>query len=123
MSNILINPSIREAQQHLDAAWEEMARPEEDVVVYMVCKHALNSVKCYLNGFLLSAGVLRNNSDPVEHLIDECRKVDIRFQDLDLTPFVILNDPDDVYMNLDVANDFLELCAKTRDMVTGVKAG
>jgi len=117
MNEELFKVKLQEAEDHYDAAWEEMARPEEDVVVYMVCKHAYNSVQHSLFGLLHRHGISEYPINSLQALLNECQKVDERFHALDLSPFLKLEDPEDVYMNIEVAKDHLNLAAKTKEMV------
>ena len=112
-----VKSTIDQADELLDMAKEAMCKPEEDVVPYMVCSNAYKSVRKYLTGFLMNHGVEIHTSMSIETLINLCRDVDKRFKDLNLEPLYHLNDPEDVWMNMDTVNDYLDLATKTREMV------
>lgn len=116
--NEIAQSTLEQARLHFENAREESARPEEDVVPYSVCSHAYKAVQHYLTGFLQQHGAQVHTTNPLDALLIECRKVDVRFNELDLTAMMHAEDPEDVWMNIDVMRDYLYLADKTRNMVT-----
>ncbi len=80
-----IKSTLDQAAELFDAAKEELCRPEEDVVPYMVCNNAYRSVTKYLNGYLLKNGIEIHHSMSLQVLLNLCRDVDPKFNDLDLS--------------------------------------
>lgn len=76
-----------EALQKLHQANEELNRPSEDVVSYLVCKNSQVAIENFLKGFLL-----KNNVDPkdlrtIKSLYQKCLAMDDKFRELDLSGF------------------------------------
>lgn len=78
---------FEEAFQKLEAAGEELCRPEEDVVSFLVCKHSQAAIENFLKGYLL-----KNNIDPQGHhnissLYKKCLALNSNFSEIDLSNF------------------------------------
>lgn len=76
-----------EAFSKLVTAKEEMNRPEEDVVTFLVCKNAQFAVESFLTGYLL-----KNNVEPTHHatikdLHEQCVRINPNFSKVNLTEF------------------------------------
>ncbi|HCK22890.1 MAG TPA: hypothetical protein DHW15_12250 [Bacteroidetes bacterium] len=122
MNENIANTTFLQATNHFETAREELARPEEDVVAYMVCNHAYKAVQHYLTAFLQSQGEQVHTANPLDALLNACRQRDERFNALDISALLQLQDPEDVWMNVDVARYHLELAAKARDLVQPTRA-
>ncbi|MDX1627843.1 MAG: hypothetical protein R3345_04035 [Fulvivirga sp.] len=97
-------------------AKDELCKPEEDVVPYSVCRNAYYSITNYLGSYLSMNGVKLSESDSVEDLLNKCRTVDKRFNDLHLSPLYNPTETEDVWMNLDTANDYIKMAESTRQI-------
>lgn len=106
-----------QAEEHFSSAKEELCRPEEDVVPYSVCRHSYNSVLHYLTGYLRAHGNAADESSELHEILISCRKIDSKFDYLNLSKLYHPTDSEDVWMNIDMANDFIKLAEKTRKMV------
>ena len=106
-----------QAEELFQSAETEFARPEEDVVPYMVCRNAYKAVDKFLTGYLLKHGIEIHNNMTLEVLLDLCRDIDPKFKDLNLDPLMVSNQTGDLWMNLDTVKDFITLAGKTRSMV------
>lgn len=78
---------FEEAFKKLEAAGEELCRPEEDVVSYLVCKHSQVAIENFLKGYLL-----KNNIDPEDYgninsLYEKCLELNNSFREIDLSDF------------------------------------
>jgi len=76
-----------EAIQKLKEAYDELCRPEEDVVAPLVCNNSQQAIENYLRGFLIQHG-----SDPVEQetiadLFEKCKAINNHFNEVHLTGF------------------------------------
>lgn len=108
---------LSEADVLLNTAKEELCRPDEDVVHYMVCKHAYKAIEKYMAGFLVKNGVRIHNSTSIGDLLGQCRTIDPGFKKLNLDPLTRAGDPQDLWMNNKTANEFIHLAEQTRIQV------
>ncbi len=114
-----IRAATEQATNQLSNAQIGLSKPEEDVVPYSVCKSAYNAIINYLSVFLMRNGRDIPEDVTVQELLTHCREVDPIFEELHLAPFYHPTQTEDVWMNLDTANDFVAMAVKTRDMVSG----
>lgn len=110
-------PILSEADVLLDKAKEELCRPDEDVVHYMVCRHAYKAIEKYMAGFLVKNGVRIQNSTSINDLLRQCRTIDPAFEKLNLNPLTRAGDPQDLWMNKHTANEFIHLAEQTKNQV------
>lgn len=71
----------------LNQANEELLKPQEDVVTYAVCKNAQYAIENYLKGVLLTNGVDPENLKTIESLYEACKKINPKFEQIDLSEF------------------------------------
>lgn len=112
-----VKSTIDQAEELYDAAKEALCKPEEDVVPYVVCSNAYKSINKYLEAYLLEKSVDFDMSRPAEDMLEYCGKIDSRFEKLDLRKMLKPADSEEVWMNMDVANDYMELAEKIRSLV------
>ena len=62
------NELFEDAIEKLNEANEELFKPKEDVVSYMVCKNAQFAVENFLKGFLTKNGVDPNEYKTIDSL-------------------------------------------------------
>lgn len=117
MNNIKSQSTLSEAEEMLNIAQEELCRPEEDVVHYNVCKHAYKAIEKYLTGFLINHGVHIQNSTSIKELLNQCRKIDSRFNDLNLNHVMDEEHAEKLMMNLHIALEFIQTAKQTRNLV------
>ncbi|MFT4567027.1 MAG: hypothetical protein ACI9FN_001990 [Saprospiraceae bacterium] len=96
---------------------DELCKPEEDVVPYSVCQSAYYSIVNYLGSFLIENGIEFQESENVADLLNSCREIDNKFNDLHLAPLYNPTQRRDVWMNIDTANDYLTMVESTRQML------
>jgi hypothetical protein len=84
MYNQRAKMKIEEADQLLKTAQNEMFRSEEDVVPFMACSKARESIVNYLTGFLLQNGVELDEVLSMESLINKCKGINSKFSELEL---------------------------------------
>jgi HEPN domain-containing protein len=72
------NQLFDKAIEKLIEANEELCRPEEDVVSFMVCKNAQFAIENFLIGFLLHNAVVPNSKSTINELYEQCRAIDCR---------------------------------------------
>jgi len=76
-----------DAIEKLNEANEELFRPEEDIVSYVVCKNSQFAVENYLKGFLLQNGVDPINFKTIDSLYEKCKSINKNFEKVNLSDF------------------------------------
>ena len=110
-------PILSEADVLLETAKEELCRPDEDVVHYMVCKLAYKAIEKYMSGFLIKNGVRIQNSRSINDLLSQCQGIDSNFEKLNLNPLTRHGDPQDLWMSIQTAKEFVNLADQTKNLV------
>lgn len=87
-----INFKFRKADRCLEAAKNELNRPSEDVVPFMVYRNARLSISNDLPGFLWEHGKQLFEDTSAESLPEECCTVNPRFKELELNPLRFMGD-------------------------------
>lgn len=113
----IVSTQLGQAEQRLNQAKNELCKPFEDVVPYSVCNGANDAIVHYLRSFLLFNKKTLPESNAVHDLLRECRSLDARFEELHLAPFYHPTDTEDIWMNMDTAQDFMKMAEKTRQFV------
>ncbi|GGK22743.1 hypothetical protein GCM10007962_16210 [Yeosuana aromativorans] len=75
------------AQEKLKEAKEELFRPEEDMVSYLVCKNSQFAIENYLKGYLLKNGVDIDDCETIDALYNQCLAINANFEKVDLSDF------------------------------------
>ena len=117
MDTIEIKTVFDKADHYLEAARIELNRPAEDVVPYMVCRNARNSVAGYLQAFLLVNGVKQDDEIAPETLLSRCRAINSKFRDLDLSALKFAND-DEYSAEYDEMESCINLARRAKQLVT-----
>jgi HEPN domain-containing protein len=117
MNEIKSKTTLTEAEEMFNNAQEELCRPEEDVVHYNACKNAYKAIEKYMTGFLLNHGIGIQNSHSIQDLLIQCRKIDSKFNDLNLDYVMDAENVDKLMINLSTAKEFINLAGKTRKLV------
>jgi HEPN domain-containing protein len=81
------NKFFDHAIDKLNEANEELYRPEEDLVTFLVCKNSQHAIENFLKGYLLQQGVEPGNYKTIEVLFEECKKFNKKFEMVDLSQF------------------------------------
>jgi HEPN domain-containing protein len=76
---------FNKAQENLKGANEELFKPEEDVVTYLVCKNSQFAIENYLKGYLTLRGFETHDKETMESLLDRCRSLNNKFNQIDLS--------------------------------------
>jgi len=75
------------AIQKLKEANDELCRPEEDVVAFMVCQNSHIAIDNYLKGFLIENDIEPDASASVDKLYEQCKAVNRNFEKVNLSGF------------------------------------
>ena len=116
MYDQLKNP-VEQAEEFFQTAQEELYKPEEDVVRYMVCKSAFNAVLKYLTAYLQERSIPIGQEETLESILELCRKDDPKFNNLALELLYNAHEEEDVWMDMATAQEFMDLAIATRKMV------
>jgi len=81
------NKFFDHAIEKLNEANQELYRPEEDMVSFLVCKNSQHAIENYLKGYLLQQGVEPGNYKTIDVLFEECKKFNKNFEKVDLSEF------------------------------------
>ena len=73
------------ADDQLRKANEELYKPQEDIVSFLVCKNTLQAIENYLKGYLTKRGYETKNEEPLDMLLERCGLLDKRFKHIDLS--------------------------------------
>ncbi len=72
------------AKENLKDANEELFKPKEDVVSYLVCKNSQYAIENYLKGYLSLRGFETNTNENLQKLLDRCKSLDSKFNQVDI---------------------------------------
>lgn len=81
------NKFFDHAIEKLNEANQELYRPEEDMVSFLVCKNSQYAIENYLKGYLLQQGFEPGNYKTIGVLFEECKKINKNFERVDLSNF------------------------------------
>lgn len=112
-----VKTPLQQAEEFLQIAQEELYKPEEDVVRYMVCRSAYKAVQNYLTAYLVKQNIKTNPTMTIENLLDLCRKSNPIFNDLKLDLLYNAHEEEDVWMDMGTAQEFMDLASKTKVLV------
>ncbi|RUA09126.1 MAG: hypothetical protein DSY82_06325 [Flavobacteriia bacterium] len=73
---------FNKASEHLSIANEELYKPKEDVVSYLVCKNSQNAILNFLKGYLFKRGYETHEDETMQGLLDRCRSINPEFNKL-----------------------------------------
>ena len=81
------NKLFDDAIEKLNEAREELFRPEEDLVSYLVCKNSQYAIENFLIGYLLQNGNDPSSYKTIDSLYEECKTINKNFEKVDLSDF------------------------------------
>jgi len=88
------------AVDQLNDANDELFRPKEDVVSFLVCQNAQHAIENYLRGYLYEHDVDASLFITIDSLYQQCKKINRKFEDINLSDFRCrIYDPDTRYCN------------------------
>jgi len=76
---------FEKAGDQLKKANEELYKPQEDIVSLLVCKNTLFAIENYLKGYLSNRGYETKNEESLDLLLERCRLLDKKFNQIDLS--------------------------------------
>lgn len=115
METTLIKSYFGQAHQYLEAAKNELNRPAEDVVPFMVCRSARRSITHSLMGFLMKHDKMVDDRDTLDILLQKCRSINSRFRELDLSPLKFNRD-EEYSAELEQMESCIDLAVFTRQL-------
>ena len=112
-----VKTPLEQAEEFFNSAREELYKPEEDVVHYMVCRSAYKAVQNYLIAYLTMQKVKTNPTMTLESLLGLCRESSNDFNNLKLDLLYNAHEQEDVWMDLGTAQEFMDLAIQTKALV------
>lgn len=106
---------FEKAKKQLREANEGLFKPKEDVVTYQVCKNSLFSIENYLKGYLTKRGFETTSTESLDQLLERCRLLDKKFNQINLNVIDCSNNPDHNRYCEDV--DKVSACFQTADQL------
>jgi len=85
--NVKANELFDDAIEKLNEANEELFKPKEEIVSYVVCKNAQYAIENFLKGFLIQNDVDPENFKTVDSLYEQCKLIKKNFKKVDLSDF------------------------------------
>lgn len=73
------------AAQKLNQANQELFKPGEDIVTYLVCKNSQYAIENYLKGYLIKNDIDTSGLITITQLLEACKKINKRFGDIDFS--------------------------------------
>ena len=116
MENLKINIAFEKGEDLLRVAQEELFRPEEDVVPYMVYQKAKLATCEFLIGYLTHNGLDAISVD-LEVLLNQCREINENFFGLNVEPLTKVGKSEDVWVSLPAAKEFVAIAESSKSMV------
>ena len=107
------------AVELLAAAEHEQERSAEDVVTHLICTHSRLSLSNFLAGFLIRRQIPVHHPVSLVSLLDQCREIDSRFDQLDLSQIHCRFEKHDTdyCLGLDQVDECLKAAQQARDIV------
>ena len=75
------------AVRRLKEANDELCRPEEDVVAFMVCKNSQQAIHNFLKAYLLQNNIDVEANARVDDMYNQCMAINANFSKIDLAGF------------------------------------
>lgn len=96
---------FKDAVARLKEANEELYKPEEDVVSFLVCQKSQHAIENYLKGYLLKNEIDPSQFNSIESMYEKCVTLNNEFRQVDLSNFT------EKYIETDMTfcNDFSEV--------------
>ncbi len=113
----IIKTTLEQADEYFNSAQEELFKPEEDIVHYMVCKGAYKAIQNYLIGYLLNHDLTLEPRATLQELLQLSRNIDARFNDLNLDLLYNAHEEEDVWMDYGTAREFMNLAIQTKELI------
>lgn len=107
------------AKELLATAEHEQERSEEDVVTHLICTHSRLSLSNFLAGFLIRRQISVHHPVSLVSLLEQCKQVDSRFDQLNLNDIHCRNERHDNDYCLDhhQVDACLRVAQQARDIV------
>ena len=83
-----IHTSLKNVLSQISLVEQELNRPHEDVVALTVCLGARKTISELMNIYLLSNSIANNENKSLDNLLNECKKIDTQFEQIDLSKIV-----------------------------------
>lgn len=110
-----------QAEDLLDAAYEELQRAEEDVVTPAVCYHAKQTIINFMEGFLIRNMQAPSGPMSMEQLRAACARINPAFDELDFSGLNCKHskelDPSEFCMSVDKVRSCYDVAVEIKDLI------
>ena len=114
-----VDKLLEYAEELLSTAERESERSGEDVVTFLICSNARQATVNYLAGFLMQRNINVEQPVSLQGLLDQCSKVDARFENVDSGPMYCRCEThnDDYCLDVDQVNKCMRIAQWARSIV------
>jgi hypothetical protein len=107
------------AKELLNVAEHEHARSEEDVVTHLICSNSRLALSNFLAGYLIRRQIPVHHPVTLAGLLEQCKSIDARFEQIDLTPVHCRHETHDkdYCLEQDQVEACLKIAQQARDIV------
>lgn len=114
-----VEKMLNYANELMEIAEQEAERSYEDVVTHIICVNSRLALSNYLNGFLMRNDVVSPQPASLDVLLDKCRQIDARFNEIDLAPVhcSCQVDGEDYCLEVEQVEDCLKVAQHARSVV------
>ncbi len=74
-----------DAAAKLNQAKDEIYKPKEDLVSFLVCKNSQFVIENYLKGYLFKNNIDSNSYHTIDELYTKCKEINKKFEKIDLS--------------------------------------
>ena len=114
-----VDKLLKYANELLEVAEQEADRSYEDVVTHVICVNSRLALSNYLNGFLMRNDVIIDQPSSLDDLLERCRQIDARFNEISLAPVSCSCqvDGEDYCLEVEKVEDCLRVAQHARSVV------
>lgn len=119
MNNVNIKSTFFRADQMLRAAQRELLKSNDDTVPFMICSNARKSIANHLHAYLYDKGLEIPSSATLVELVNHCRKINPKFENIDIDTFFCGSESHDKNFCTDIkkVEACVEVAANVRDLI------
>lgn len=82
---------FKEAERRLNAAKEDLYKPQGDMLTFSVCKNSQHAVENYLMGYLIKENIPIEEKDTLNNLFEKCIELNSDLKQVSLDSFSKIN--------------------------------
>lgn len=108
-----------QANEMLIIAEREKDRASEDVVTHLICKNSRHALSKFLAGFIIQRQIPLHYPSSLDNLLDQCKSLDARFENLDLTKMHCRFEKEDrnYCLEMEQVDACIKMAQQARDLI------